>query len=132
VGGRRWPPHDEARARGCFLFACEDAVGRPRRLALLPTTDPLEAVAFVGVGEAGVEDSNLRVIAWLAGTREPWRLTTITYDTLAGHFLAPLADPLAADAIFAVCSDAVDQGAGDLESLAAELAATGRFYLWWD
>jgi hypothetical protein len=31
-----------------------------------------------------------------------------------------------------VCSDAVDQGAGDLESLAAELTATGSFYLWWD
>ncbi len=123
----------EALERGCFLFACQDHVGRPSRLALLPTTDPLEAVAHVGVGEAGVEDSNGAVIAWLASLHEPWQVTTITYDTLAGRFLAPPADPQAiAESIYRICSDAVHQGAGDLETLAADLAATAAFYLWWD
>lgn len=34
--------------------------------------------------------------------------------------------------IYEFCPDIVDQGTGDVESLAEELEVTGRVFLWWD
>ena len=37
-----------------------------------------------------------------------------------------------ADEVYKLCPDIVDQGVGDVEKLAAEIAATKTVFLWWD
>ena len=37
-----------------------------------------------------------------------------------------------ANEVYEFCPDIVDQGVGDVEKLAAGIAATKEVYLWWD
>ena len=122
-------------AQGYFVFCCLSRAGRPEKLAMLPVADPLLAVAAMGTAAPNDGLDSLDVVGWLAdiSARHSYVLTTIERDTLIGRFLTPPADAAAMAAeLYRLCPDAIDQGSGDLDDFARELAATGRFSLWWD
>ncbi len=124
-------------ALGCFLFAAhEDGKGRPTRLFVLPTTDKYEALAFMGTDAANYNVATKDIICWLMELEQeqPFLITRIQHDVVAGVFTRPIRDPDGlAERMFEFCPDIVDQGCGEVAELAKELGKKpARFFLWWD
>ena len=117
----------EAAPEGAFVFG-EDRAGKARDLTILPTTDPLEAIAVFGDQGA---NSGIGYTHTLEFFRcHPAIITRVTYCTIAGRF-EPLPEiPLAvAETLARLCPDVFHEGP---EGTASELAKSGEFYLWWD
>lgn len=117
---RQWMP------RGVFLLG-----GRKRELIVLPTTDPLEAIAAYEACGPNYDVLPTHVLEFFR--THPAIVTRIAHDTVAGRFETLPEDPAAlADEIYALCPDTVEQGVGEIEVLAEMLGESGVFYLWWD
>ncbi|MCA9708230.1 MAG: DUF4253 domain-containing protein [Myxococcales bacterium] len=103
-------------------------------LTVLPTTDPLEAIAVAGVAGPNYDVSEGDVLRWALHVQRahPFRITAVAYDRLQGTFLSELPEPaLMAARIYAICPDAVDQGYMSLAALAQGVRRR-ELSLWWD
>ncbi|MBL4632566.1 MAG: DUF4253 domain-containing protein, partial [Kofleriaceae bacterium] len=75
------------------------------------------------------------IIRWLKQQAQinPYVLSWVSGDTLQGRFLEPVDAPMVlAKSMYKLCPDIVDQGLGDIDVLAQQLADSGRLYFWWD
>lgn len=122
-------------ARGCFVFEFASGKRGPESLAILPTTDKYVAIAAMqtdGVN-SGVGTGDIVEFLKRMEREQPFLLTRIGCDTLAGRFLSPVADPNGlATRMYEFCPDIVDQGCGSVRELARILKRAGTFFFWWD
>lgn len=114
----------EMKRRGLLVF------GREQRLLVLPTIDPLEALAAMGTSGPNYDITSGQVIEFFR--RRPANFTAIGHDLASGHF-----DPLPDDPeklaleIINLCPDAFHPEMEGFEDLVGRLEK-GKFYLWWD
>lgn len=122
--------------RGCFLYEPKHYYGEgPEKLCILPTTDKYDAIALHQTNGCNNGVGPGYVVQWLKDLEQeqPFVLTCIAYDTLAGRFLTPIENPEElAERMYDFCSDIVDQGCGSVEILAETLASTDDLFFWWD
>jgi ankyrin repeat protein len=118
---------------GCFFFAGK--ILHHSTVVALPTADKYEAIAAMQTNGANYGVGPGAIIAWLKylEKEQPFLLTEIGFDVVAGEFLQPVADAKAlAKRMYEFCPDIVDQGTQTVGALAKELRKTNRLYLWWD
>jgi len=61
------------------------------------------------------------------------RFRGVGFDWVEAEFTRQPSDMMSfAKQVYKFCPDVVDQGAGTVEKLAAEMARTNALYLWWD
>jgi Domain of unknown function (DUF4253) len=125
------------RDRGAFVFRYDNTFGYGGRdaIILLPTKDKFTVLRAVATNGANYDISTGEVVAWLRelDRTHPFVLTEAGIDVAAGHFVRPVRDALSlARRMYRFCPDIVDQGTGDVATLADELERTQDLYLWWD
>ncbi|MBE9229991.1 DUF4253 domain-containing protein [Phormidium sp. LEGE 05292] len=101
----------------------------------MPTTDKYDAIALHQTNGCNYGIGPGYVVQWLKDLdrEQPFVLTCIARDTLAGRFLTTIKNPEElAERMYVFCSDIVDQGCGSVEILAEELASTHKLFFWWD
>lgn len=122
--------------RGCFVYEPKHYYGDgPEKLCILPTADKYDAIALHQTNGCNCGIGPGYVVEWLKEleAEQPFVLTCIAHDTLAGRFLTPIEDPEdLAERMYDFCSDIVDQGCGSVELLAESLASSDDLYFWWD
>lgn len=129
--------HQAAEKSGVFLIRNGVSFGigsSPDTLLALPCTDKFEVLQIFGTDGINYDLDNAKVIAWLRemDRENPFVLTGAGLDYLEGYFVAAPKDTQAlAQRMYEFCPDIVDQGVGDVDALAEELA-TGKLYFWWD
>lgn len=107
----------------------------PDILMLLPTTDWVQAVAFVQTADPNGGKGPGQIVAGLKQLFElrPFFLTEIAHDKIAGFFTAPAENSRAlAKWMEEFCSDIVSQGVGSVSELARQLKTGNQLYFWWD
>jgi ankyrin repeat protein len=123
-------------ARGCFVYEPDSYRGDgPAKLCILPTTDKYEAIAVHQTNGYNYDIGPSDVVAWLREleAEQPFILTCIAHDTLAGRFLTAIVDPEGlAERMYEFCPDIVDQGCGSVEILGESLAENDSLFFWWD
>jgi hypothetical protein len=115
--------------------------GDPDVVALLPTTDKLEVVRFIGTNANRRHDTG-EIVSWLRelDRDQPFVLLGAGLDFVEGAFLEPVHDPQTlAKNVYSVCPDFWDQGVGlaqsapsPQEGLAAYFKTERYFHFWWD
>lgn len=122
--------------RGCFVYEPgSHSGGEPEKLCILPTTDKYDAIALHQTNGANCGIGLGYVVQWLKKleAEQPFVLTCIAHDTLAGRFLTAIANPEElADRMYDFCPDIVEQGCEEVELLAESLAANDGLFFWWD
>jgi hypothetical protein len=122
--------------KGCFVYEPDTYYGEgPKALCILPTVDKYEAIALHQTNGCNCGIGTGYVIQWLQELEatQPFVLTCIAHDTLAGRLLTPINDPDGlADRMYDFCPDIVDQGCGSVELLAESLASSDQLFFWWD
>lgn len=130
--------HRPLRDKGLYLFMVEQSfgiAGKPDTLAILPTADPYQVMTIIGTNAANYDKDTAAIITWLRAleAEQPFELTGIGFDFLAGRFTSPVKDPSGLAArMYDFCPDIVDQGVGSVDALASELRSTRSLYFWWD
>lgn len=123
-------------ARGCFVYEPDSYRGDGSdRLCILPTRDKYDAIALHQTNGCNYDIGPSDVVAWLRDLEasQPFILTCIAHDMLAGRFLTAIADPEdLAERMYEFCPDIVDQGCGSVEILAESLAESDSLFFWWD
>jgi ankyrin repeat protein len=121
--------------KGCFVYEPCYGHGKVKQLAILPTTDKYEVIAFHQTNGVNCGIGPGYILEWLKQLEiaQPFVLTCIAYDTLAGRFLTPIADPEGlAEEMDEFCPDIVSQGCGEVEILAEQLESNDNLFFWWD
>lgn len=122
--------------RGYFVYEPDHYYGNgPEKLCILPTTDKYDVIALHQTNGCNCGIGPGYVIQWLREleAEQPFILTCIAHDTLAGRFLTPFEDPDGwAESMYDFCPDIVDQGCGSTELLAENLASSDSLFFWWD
>lgn len=119
----------EARAKGAVLFHLDHTATGRFPLVLLPLADPLAPVIACGTSAnaRGGTDYVCEGLADIAAA-VPFDIYGCGFDFVRAALREAPADPLAlARRLAQLCPDA-----GDPAELAADLAGTCRFTLWWD
>jgi hypothetical protein len=130
-------PRRQLLAQGATLFRAHNYFGIGEQndlIGLLPTTDKYAVIAAMQTDGANYNIGTGDIIDWLKNMEktQPWELTDASMDVVAGNFLSPVKDAKKlAKEMYEFCPDIVDQGTGDVDKLAAELAK-GKLYFWWD
>jgi hypothetical protein len=105
-------------------------------LRAIPSGDWADALRCVGTNGCNYDQSTDDIIAWLRRLEreQPFVITAVAHDLVEGHFLGPIAKPLAlAKRMYRFCPDLVDQGCGTVARLAEELKGDApTLYFWWD
>jgi ankyrin repeat protein len=121
---------------GATLCVYEMPAFGGEHLAILPTVDPLQAVAAIHWGGAN-QDLDLKQI--IDGLREVaekharYTIERIAGDKVVGRFTAKIRAPRKlAELLYRICPDIVEQGTETVAALAKQLARTDRLFLWWD
>lgn len=129
--------HARLRERGVYLFRLERAfgiAGEKDPLVLLRNADRSAVVRRVGTAGPKVGVTTERIVAWLEALEkdEPFLLTEIGVDYLAGWFLSPPKDPEAmARRCVALAPDLVSARPSRLDLLVEEIRVNGTLYLIW-
>lgn len=129
---------DRLKARGYTIFLLDKNFGideKPDILGVLKTTNIysiLKKVQTDGINYDITNDSLLRIIGRFD------RKYTLELIGASGDYCEfiiqnpPKNWKEIAEEAYAVCPDIVDQGAGSLQALEAEMQKTRRLYFWWD
>jgi hypothetical protein len=123
---------DALRKRGCLVFNYSIDNVDSGCLALLPTSDFLEAVRRVGTAGENWRIDNGAIVEWLGEVMRqyPLRLTTIGRDLIEGTFAEPIADARGlAEKIVQILPGAGDWG---IERLVENLETERELFLFWD
>jgi ankyrin repeat protein len=126
----------EARDAGAVLFHLDHDDPARRPLVLLPIAEPLAPLIACGTnanarGDSGFVFNGMQAIA----ASDPLDIYACGFDFLRAQLRAAPQDAAAiAERLIALCPDAGDPGNPEaaVAAFAEELAATGRFTLWWD
>jgi ankyrin repeat protein len=122
--------------RGYFVYEPDSYYGDgPEQLCILPTNNKYDVLALHQTNGCNYGIGPGYVVEWLKDleTEQPFILTCIAHNTLAGRFLTPIEDPEGlAERMYDFCSDIVDQGCGEVEFLAEKLASNDGLFFWWD
>ena len=123
--------HHDYMKKGCYVFAPEGYRARRQvdRVAILPTTDKYQVIAAIQVD--GSIDTG-RIIQRLRELEkiQPFILTGIGHDFLAGKFTTPINDPAdIAKRMYEICPEI---GNNAREGLAKRMPGKPEFYFWWD
>jgi ankyrin repeat protein len=122
--------------RGYFVYEPRHFYGDgPEQLCILPTSDKYDVIALHQTNGCNYGIGPGYVVQWLKDleAEQPFILTCIAHDTLAGRFLTPIEDPEGlAERMYDFCSDIVDQGCGEVAFLAEKLADSDGLFFWWD
>lgn len=126
---------DEALENGGFLCECSGTLENPNRIAVFPSPNWQDALAVFQTNGINCDVASQDIIDWLeeCEKEQPFRILTVSHDLVGGEFLSKVKKPLKlARRIYDFCPDTVDQGFGEVEELAEDLKANGKFFFWWD
>jgi len=121
-----------------FVFISEQNFGIAGQLdnvSILKTSDPYEAMRVMGTNADNYEMTRAALIAQLKKWDSAYglRFRGVGFDWVEAEFTRQPSDMLSfGKQVYKFCPDVVDQGAGTIEKLAAEMARTNTLYLWWD
>lgn len=118
--------------KGFFVFATNT---ESSRIAILQTADKYDALTAMATNGTNHDLAPKDIVAWLRQLEkeQPFVLTGVGFDFLKGKFTSKLLKPAAlAERMYKFCPDIVDQGAGTVKELTAELRRTQEFFFWWD
>jgi hypothetical protein len=107
-------------------------------LAKIPTSRNWEAPAYIGMGgwNACPDSAVLTAFAKCWHERYGAEVVSITHDVMEFVVTKPPTTKEAALELareqYVFCSDIVDQGVGDVATLAATLLNSNYWYFWWD
>jgi ankyrin repeat protein len=122
--------------KGCFVYEPDSYYGDgPEKLCILPTTDKYQVIALHQTNGCNYGIGPGYVVRWLQDieAKQPFTLTCIAHDTLAGRFLTSIEDPEnLSELMYDFCPDIVEQGCGSVEILAENLASSDNLFFWWD
>jgi hypothetical protein len=117
--------------QGCLLFCTKGQSKRGEsEVGILPSADVFEAIAALQTNGANYRVSNEDIIKRMRKltTKQPFTLTGLGYDYLAGQFTTPIVDSQKlAKWLYQFCPDL-----GDVNAAANQLRETREFFLWWD
>jgi ankyrin repeat protein len=125
--------HQDFLRKGFYAFST-DATS-DAQLALAPTADKYALIAAFQTNGANYDLGPEEIAQWLRDLEEevPFILTGIGWDFLKGHFNGPRRDPHdLAQRMYEFCPDIVDQGVGEVDTLAESLAERDDLFFWWD
>lgn len=120
--------------RGVFVVAIEtnSTTDRPTRLLALPTTDPFDALGYMGTNGANYRVDTEAIVEALKSMGR-LRLTAVSFDSVEGRLLAAVKAPKKlAQKLFALCPDIADHDEKALDQVVTELRKNRTFKLWWD
>lgn len=126
---------EEALRSEAFLCECTGSLEQPKRVAVLPSPRWQDALAVFQTNGINCDLASQDIIDWLEECEktQPFRIITVSHDLVGGEFLSKVKNPSKlARRIYDFCPDTVDQGFGEVEELAADLKANGKFFFWWD
>jgi hypothetical protein len=121
-----------------FVFISEQNFGVGGQLdnvSILKAADAYEAMRVMGTNADNYEMTRAALIAQLKSWDSAYglRFRGVGFDWVEAEFTRQPSDMLSfAKQVYKFCPDVVDQGAGTVEKLAAEMARTNALYLWWD
>ncbi|MDA8019750.1 MAG: ankyrin repeat domain-containing protein [Thermoanaerobaculia bacterium] len=121
--------------RGTLVLRAGSFGAEASQLLVLPTTDPLEAIAAMGTNGANYDIMPRHILEFFRS--HPAVVWELAHDRVVGRFTEAYLstvedlDELARE-IYEICPDTIDQGVGSLEALAESLGESGEFYCWWD
>lgn len=121
--------------RGYFLFESSGSPATPVKLSLIPSARWQDALAVMQTNGINCDVGTLDIVEWLEELQktQPFEVVTVGHDLVGGRFQAAVKKAKTlAKRIYRICPDAVDQGSGTVDELAAGLKADQAFYLWWD
>jgi hypothetical protein len=116
-------------------YLADDSFGHEADKVAVLQADDLGYLAIAHTDGINYDLDHAKVMAryreWQA--KYGLRLTGAGMDWIEAEFDRPPADWDAfAREVYAFCPDVVDQGTGDVPSLAREMKAANTLYLWWD
>lgn len=129
---------DRLRNQGYTIFKVEltgDAGNRQHSVGIVKETDPYRILKYMETDGINYDITNdsLRTIIRNLDKKYQLELIGASGDYCEFIIHRPPADwSLLAKEVYAVCPDAVEQGAGSLEALAQELKQSRQLYFWWD
>jgi len=126
------------RELGCTLFRCGKAfLEDDELLGILPTTDPFEVIAAMGVAGPNYDVFPSEIVSELKDLYElvPFNVTLALYDTVELELEKPI--PKAqlqkwSNRLYKLCPDLVDQGFLSKRKLREHMAKETSLFLWWD
>jgi hypothetical protein len=130
--------HTTFRKAGFYLFRYQRSYGLPGEkdhVGLLATADPEVVIRQIGTAGPRRGVGAEQIIAWLRamGSEEPFELSEIGTDYLAGTFARAPKDPAAiARRSVEIAPDLVGYRANNIELLAEEIRVNRTLYLIWD
>lgn len=125
--------HSDFLKHGCHVFSLESTFDN--WIGVLPTADKYQVLLAMQTNGQNYDLSPQDIVVWLRKLEEdqPFILTGARFDFLSGRFTTRVARPAAlAKRMYEFCPDIVDQGCGDVQTLAAELRKSQTFFFWWD
>lgn len=130
-----------AKIRGCLAgtpyraYLNDDSFGYgPDKIAVLKSDD-YAYLAIIRTDGINYDLEHPQVMARyrLWNERYGLKLVGAGQDWLEAEFVNPPKDMQSfAEEVYKFCPDVVDQGTGDVQSLAREMASSKSVYLWWD
>ncbi len=105
------------------------------QIIILKSKDQFDCLATVRTDGINYDLTHEKVLAQYKVWNDKYGLILIggAHDWIEAKFSTPPSDWISfANEVYSFCPDIVDQGVGDVESLAAEMKATNTLYLWWD
>ena len=125
--------HADFLKKGCYVFSPDTTF--ENRIGALPTTDKYDVLLAMQTNGQNFDLMPQDIVKWLRKLEkdQPFIITSAGFDFLGGKFTTKVARPAAlAKRMYELCPDIVDQGAGDVKALAAELRKSQAFFFWWD
>lgn len=115
-------------------FGFSSAAIPPQRLLCFPTTDKYDAVAAMRTEGPNYELATGGILHWLRETekRQPFILTGIGSDCLAGEFITGIRDAETVARRMIEFCPGIEDGFDDEADFADDLGKSRRFSFWWD
>lgn len=129
---------DDFEKDGYFIFLSENNFGikrQPNHVTVIKAKDQFAVLRIMETGGVNYGLSNDSVITLMKRFHNMYNLKLIRAEGDLCEFIIqgkPKNWLELAKQAYEICPDIVDQGAGSVEALAAEMRRTQRLYFWWD
>ena len=126
----------EFNGSGYWAYLLDESFGHgPDKVAIVKVKDDYKYLGLVRTDGVNLDLEHATILARYRSwdSKYALRLVGAGQDWLEAELANPPSDWGAfADEVYEFCPDVVDQGTGDVESLANEMSAARTVYLWWD